>query len=66
MQMFRTSLALLCVLTCSIVIGDPIKVLIIDGFHNHDWQRTTDKITEILEAEGGFVVESCTVPEVSL
>ena len=42
--------------------AEPVKVLIIDGFHNHDWQRTTAKLSAILGADGGFSVDVATVP----
>ena len=40
-----------------------IKVLIVDGFSNHDWQATTRAIVSILEEDGGFAIETSTVPE---
>jgi len=41
----------------------PIRVLILDGFSNHDWPRTTRLIHEILRAAGRFVVTISTAPE---
>ncbi|MDR3712728.1 MAG: ThuA domain-containing protein [Puia sp.] len=40
----------------------PIKVLIVDGFSNHNWQRTTRMIREILERSGLFRVDVSTAP----
>ncbi len=40
----------------------PIKVLIIDGFSNHDWARTTAFIRGILEPTRRFRVETATCP----
>ena len=40
----------------------PIKVLIIDGFSNHDWARTTALVRGILERTGRFRVEVATCP----
>ena len=40
-----------------------IKVLIVDGFSNHDWQATTRAIVSILQEDGGFAIETSTVPE---
>jgi hypothetical protein len=40
----------------------PIRVLIVDGFSNHDWRLTTRYIRTILERAGGFAVEVSTSP----
>lgn len=40
----------------------PIKVLIVDGFSNHDWQRTTAFVRGILEPTGRFAVTVATCP----
>lgn len=41
--------------------GKPsIKVLIVDGYGNHDWQRTTRLIRGLLDEHGGFAVEVST------
>jgi uncharacterized protein len=40
----------------------PIRVLIIDGFGNHDWQRTTRLIRGVLEPEKIFRTEVTTAP----
>ena len=39
-----------------------IKVLIVDGYGNHDWQRTTQLIRGVLDQHGGFGVEVSTAP----
>ena len=39
-----------------------IKVLIIDGHSNHDWQRTTKIVTAILKQAGLFSVSISTAP----
>lgn len=39
-----------------------IKVLIVDGFSNHDWKKTTDLIRGILEPTGKFTVSVSTSP----
>jgi len=41
-----------------------IRVLIVDGFSNHDWQQTTGLLRGILEAAGGFEVSVSTMPPV--
>lgn len=40
----------------------PVRVLIVDGFSNHDWKLTTRLIREILEKDGGFAVTVATCP----
>lgn len=40
----------------------PVKVLIVDGFGNHDWHRTTQLIQGVLGRDPGFEVEVSTVP----
>jgi type 1 glutamine amidotransferase len=40
-----------------------IRVLIVDGFSNHDWQRTTSLIRNILEPTGLFEIAVSTAPE---
>ena len=40
-----------------------IRVLIVDGFSNHDWRQTTDIIRHILAASGQFEVSVSTAPE---
>lgn len=42
-----------------------IKLLIIDGFSNHDWQRTTQAITKILTQYGGIKIDVSTSPNSS-
>jgi type 1 glutamine amidotransferase len=40
----------------------PIRVLIIDGFSNHDWKQTTLMVKSILEETGRFTVDVSTAP----
>ena len=40
----------------------PLRVLIVDGFGNHDWQRTTRLIRGILAEQPGFQTEVATAP----
>jgi hypothetical protein len=40
----------------------PIKVLIVDGFSNHNWKQTTRLIREILLQTGRFQVDVSTTP----
>jgi type 1 glutamine amidotransferase len=39
-----------------------IRVLIVDGFSNHDWQQTTRLVRAILQAAGEFTVDVSTAP----
>jgi hypothetical protein len=66
----RLFIALLCSLIASSVVTDayaakpakPIRVLIVDGFNNHDWRLTTHYIRGILEPTGLFAVDVSTSP----
>jgi hypothetical protein len=40
----------------------PIRVLIVDGFSNHDWRLTTRSIRAIIEPTGLFSVDVSTSP----
>src|ERR1700754_1766726 len=40
----------------------PIRVLIVDGFSNHDWKQTTWMVRHILEETGRFEVTVSTAP----
>ena len=42
--------------------NQPISVLIIDGFSNHDWKQTTAVTKWILEKTGRFSVDVSTIP----
>ena len=42
--------------------GDKIKVLIVDGQNNHNWQATTPHLKKILEECGRFIVDVATAP----
>ena len=39
-----------------------IKVLIVDGFSNHDWKQTTKMVKQILDETGKFSISVSTVP----
>jgi type 1 glutamine amidotransferase len=43
--------------------GKPIRVLIVDGFSNHDWAQTTAVTRWILEKSGRFIVNVSTIPD---
>ena len=40
----------------------PIKILIIDGFSNHDWRATTQALLNILKKDPSFSTDVSTVP----
>ena len=42
----------------------PIKVLIVDGYSNHDWKETTKVVSRILKDTGLFEIEVSTAPSV--
>jgi uncharacterized protein len=42
--------------------SDKIKVLIVDGQNNHNWQATTPHLKKILEESGKFIVDVATAP----
>jgi len=46
----------------STISNSPIRVLIIDGFSNHDWAHTTKLIRAILQEANRFEVEVATCP----
>jgi type 1 glutamine amidotransferase len=46
----------------SVAEADKIDVLIVDGFSNHDWKKTTELIRGILEPTGAFRVAVSTSP----
>ena len=51
-------------LVCSADSGDrKIRVLIVDGFSNHDWRQTTSLMRGMLEPTGLFEVAVSTAPE---
>ncbi len=71
--MSRAAAATLCALSLLLCVGNtlaaesqgavaPLKVLIIDGQNNHNWQATTPLIQATLEATGLFAVDVATAP----
>lgn len=60
---------IICLLWCSIIpicsisqSNKALRVLIVDGFSNHNWQQTTAVVKRLLEASGLFEVAVSTVP----
>jgi type 1 glutamine amidotransferase len=70
MFMFRASVLFVVVSFSSLYTvaqrGKPIRVLIVDGFSNHDWKQTTAVTKWILEESGRFTVDISTIPTDSL
>lgn len=69
MDFLRTSqvLTLVLLFTCISTQAQkapakPIKVLIVDGFSNHDWRQTTKLVKHILEETKRFEVSVSTTP----
>ena len=63
----RELLPLLLLLVVSTMHGfaqikEPIRVLIVDGYSNHDWKQTTKVTKWILEESGLFKVDVFTMP----
>src|ERR1700729_983320 len=58
------ALAVLAAVPCAALAQGavPIRVLIIDGINNHDWQAGTRLMRAILSAEGRFAVDVSTSP----
>jgi len=61
MRLFLATLILSLVTSVSFA-ADQVKVLIIDGVNNHDWQNTTKANKATLEATGRFTVDVSTSP----
>lgn len=57
------SVGLLAGFNAALTAAEPIRVLIVDGQNNHDWQRTTPYIQAFLTATGRFDVAVSTTPE---
>ena len=46
-----------------LLAATPIRVLIVDGMNNHDWQTGTRLMREILVEQGRFTVDVSTMPQ---
>lgn len=57
---FTLAAALLVAVTAS--AADKLKVLIVDGQNNHNWQVTTPVLVNALESRGAFTVTVSTAP----
>jgi uncharacterized protein len=60
---FLSALVVLCAAAITAGAADEkIKVLIIDGQNNHNWQQTTPVLKKILEGTNAFAVDVATSP----
>ena len=60
---FLSALVLVCAAAVSAGAADEkIKVLLVDGQNNHQWQQTTPVLKKILEETGKFSVDVATSP----
>lgn len=57
------SLAFLLFLIPGLAAEERLRVLILSGQNNHDWQKTTPRLRQILEHSGRFVVEVTNQPQ---
>lgn len=63
LQIFLSAGLLLFTLGCpSVLAGEKLKVLIVDGQNNHSWATTTPVLKWILEESGRFTVDVSTTP----
>lgn len=62
--MLRTLAAscLMFAMASTVPAAEPIRVLIVDGQNNHDWERTTPYLKGMLEQTGRFQVYVATTP----
>lgn len=59
---FYMVFCMLLLATCATARGEKTRILIVDGFSNHDWQRTTACLKILLENEGSYSVDVSTFP----
>lgn len=59
---YLRALTLLSAILFPIPAAPPIRVLIVDGINNHDWQTGTKLMRAILLAQGKFSVDVSTTP----
>ncbi|NOW95595.1 ThuA domain-containing protein [Mucilaginibacter sp. SG564] len=67
MKYLKYSLIITACLLCAVVCAKNrhkkiIRVLIVDGFSNHDWKQTTKMVKQILEGPGLFQITVSTIP----
>jgi hypothetical protein len=62
MRTFFIFLAMGLTSMCHAATERPIRVLIVDGYSNHDWRLTTALVRGILEPTGIFAVDVSTAP----
>ena len=57
------AVALCAALAGQLIAAEPVRVLILTGQNNHNWQETTPKLKAILTAGGRFTVDVTEHPE---
>lgn len=62
MKFYLPFLFSLCLLLFSQLFGKPLRVLLLDGQNNHNWQATTPVLVEALERDGLCKVTLSTSP----
>ena len=60
-MLFFTFICMMCACMTACAL-EPIRVLIVDGQNNHDWNSTTPVMEKILEDSGEFAVDVATSP----
>jgi hypothetical protein len=64
----RSVVCLLAIISSGLLLAlaknrsSKIRVLIMDGFSNHDWKQSTPLLRGILDEAGGFEVNVSTMP----
>ena len=63
MKVIIQLLALFILISGNLLAKERIRVLILDGQNNHDWQSTTDSLQASLKATNRFALEVETAPQ---
>lgn len=64
MSLISSVLLFLLMMLLGCTKDKPIRVLIVDGFSNHDWQQTTQIVRQVLEETNLFVISVSTAPSI--
>jgi uncharacterized protein len=60
---FKKHILIACLVLCLQASAQPpVRVLIVDGINNHDWQSATNSVQTFLRATGRFNVDVSTTP----
>ena len=63
MKVIIQTLVLFILISGNLLAKEHIRVLIVDGQNNHDWQSTTDCLQATLKATNRFALEVETAPQ---